>query len=516
MIGFPPVDAPEVTVAMAVYGRWDWVERALGALRDATPPVYEVVVVYSASPDGSGDRLAAEVDGITLLRNDTNEGFGRAINRAAQVAKGEHLCILNSDALVQDGWLPPLLAAMDDPAVGVALPLYLSMEETVLEAGSTVGADGVTVPIGRGCAPDAPEVRFPRVVDFGSAACMVVRTEAFRAVGGFAEAYGLGYYEDTELCFALRERGLRSVYVPGATVQHGLGASLSKEEAKARSDANRPVLLARRAADLVGRPELERWEDHPHRLVHARDRLAPIRVLVVAERLPLDGPAAAAAVDALGARPDARVTVAVGTGAADADVTALLDRGVEVVPDAQPQSVRRWPGAPWRCCSWVRIRSRGSWIRSARRNRRPPSCTTWPVRRPVAGQTSGGSRRSRSGWPAWSWPRPSTTRRSPGRSPRARASSWPERTGRTARRDERWSRRWGCRPWDRRLGASLAARRRDANGRDRGVGGHRRRVPRVAGAGPGLHAGVADDVGHLPGGDAPGLGPRAASAWPHV
>jgi GT2 family glycosyltransferase len=123
---------------------------------------------------------------------------------------------------------------MDDPAVGVALPLYLSMEDTVLEAGSTVGGDGVTVPIGRGCAPDAPEVRFPRVVDFGSAACMVVRTEAFRAVGGFAEAYGLGYYEDTELCFALRERGLRSVYVPGAAVQHGLGASLSKEEAKAR------------------------------------------------------------------------------------------------------------------------------------------------------------------------------------------------------------------------------------------------------------------------------------------
>ena len=88
VIELPAVEAPAVTVAMAVYGRWDWVERALGALRDATPPVYGVVVVDNASPDGAGDRLAAEIGGITLLRNDTNEGFGRAINRAAQAAKG--------------------------------------------------------------------------------------------------------------------------------------------------------------------------------------------------------------------------------------------------------------------------------------------------------------------------------------------------------------------------------------------------------------------------------------------
>ena len=334
MISFPAVDAPTVTVAMAVYGRWDWVERAITALCERTPAPYEVVVVDNDSPDDAGDRLATEVEGIALIRNPTNEGFGRAINRVAERARAPFLCILNSDALVQEGWLPPLLAAMDDPGVGVALPRYLAIDGSVLEAGSTVGADGVTVPIGRGLAADAPEVRFPRVVDFGSAACMVVRTEAFRSVGGFADAYGLGYYEDVELCLELRARALRTVYVPASDVQHGLGASLSKEEARARSEANRPIFVGRRAADLVGRPDLEPWEEHPHRLVHARDWPARFRVLVLAERLPLDGPGTAALVAALAERPDARVTVAVGPGAEAADVDALLRAGVEVAPEA--------------------------------------------------------------------------------------------------------------------------------------------------------------------------------------
>src|SRR4029077_9572735 len=108
VIRIPPVDAPTVSVLMPVYGRWDWVQRALGALLEHTPPEFEVVAVDNASPDGTGDRLAAEVEGITLIRNDVNEGFGRAVNRAAAIARGEHLCILNTDALVTDGWLPPM------------------------------------------------------------------------------------------------------------------------------------------------------------------------------------------------------------------------------------------------------------------------------------------------------------------------------------------------------------------------------------------------------------------------
>jgi GT2 family glycosyltransferase len=342
VIRFPVVEAPAVTVAVAVYGRWDWVARALESLLAATPAVYEVIVVDNASPDGAGDRVAHEVDGITLIRNPTNEGFGQAINRAAAEARGALLCILNSDALVQDGWLGPLVEAMEDPAVGVALPMYVSMDGTVQEAGSTVGVDGVTVPVGRGLAPDAPEVGFPRVVDFGSAACMLVRTEAFRSVGGFSDAYGLGYYEDVELCMELRARGLRSVYVPGAAVRHGLGASLSPEEAKARSDANRSVFLRRRWHDVAGRPALDLWEQHPHRVVHARDWLARERVLVLAERLPLDGPATAAIVDGLAVRPDARVTVAVGAPAGE-HVAALLARGAEVVPNAGAEWLRGRP-----------------------------------------------------------------------------------------------------------------------------------------------------------------------------
>jgi O-antigen biosynthesis protein len=333
MLVLPRAERPAVSVLMALYGRWDWARRALESLRDRTPAVYDVTVVDNGSPDGAGDLLAREVEGVTLIRNDRNVGFGRAIVQAAASAEGETLCILNSDALVQEGWLEPMLTRLEDPTVGAVVPMYLDEGGRVHEAGSAVGSDGFTHAWGRGLDPGDPAVRFARAVDYGSAACLLIRADAFREAGGFAPEYGIGYFEDVDLAFELANRGLRTVYEPRARVVHGESASSSRERAAEHMRRNRGVFLSRRADRLAGRPKLEQVDVYPHRPVHARDWIAPLRVLVLAERLPLEGRAAAALVGGPAPHAGVRLTVAAGQ-VEHPQVDRLLAAGVEVVGDA--------------------------------------------------------------------------------------------------------------------------------------------------------------------------------------
>ena len=106
-------------------------------------------------------------------------------------------------------------------------------------AGALLGRDGTVVEYGNGAPAGDPAVAFPRAVDFGPAACLVVDRAAFLAAGGFRAEYAPAYYEDADLCLTLAERGLRTVYVPGSRVRHVRYASGGSAAAAALSARNR-------------------------------------------------------------------------------------------------------------------------------------------------------------------------------------------------------------------------------------------------------------------------------------
>ncbi len=216
-ITFRPQGEPRVSLVMVVYGKHDLAAATLRSLAETADLPIEVVVVDNASPDGAGARLAEEVTGSRVLLWPVNLGYGTAVNLGARHARAPYLGILNSDLLFQDAWLGELVAALEeDPWAAAAVPLYLDDDGGVADAGGLVAADGRGYGYGDRLDATAPELQFPRRVDFGTAAALVVRREAFDRVGGFDAEYGLGYYEDTDLGFSLREVGLHTLYVPTA------------------------------------------------------------------------------------------------------------------------------------------------------------------------------------------------------------------------------------------------------------------------------------------------------------
>ena len=93
------------------------------------------------------------------------------------------------------------------------------------EAGARLNRDCSSQLIGVG--DDAALARYNEVreIDYCSGACLAMRTEVLRALGGFDERYVPAYCEDADLCFRLREKGLRVMYNPASAIVHHLSVS---------------------------------------------------------------------------------------------------------------------------------------------------------------------------------------------------------------------------------------------------------------------------------------------------
>jgi O-antigen biosynthesis protein len=329
---FTAPTAPLVAVVVVTHGARDWVTRCLSALRDQTDPVYELVVVDNASPDGTLSWLRTHVAGAKVLALPTNIGFGPACDLGVAASRAPLVCLLNSDAMVEPGWLDPVLERFDaGPDVGAVASRLLELDGSVQEAGSVLFDGLETQAWGRGLEVQDPATRVARDVEYASAACMTFRRAALIAVGGFDARYAPAYYEDVDLCLALAEAGWRVTFEPRSLVRHARGRSSRSDAVVALMQRNRTRALARWARTASPRPALHGAHRLPHRLLHARDAAGSARVLVVAHTE--GGAGAGLARDLARTRPDVRVSLLVLAPQGAQALDELLDAGVEAAWD---------------------------------------------------------------------------------------------------------------------------------------------------------------------------------------
>jgi GT2 family glycosyltransferase len=286
---FPRVSRPDVTIVMVTLGAPNWVRRSLRAMIDRTEPCYEMVIVDNASPRGMAVSLSQEIENARLISNPVNRGFGPANNQGANVARGSLLVFLNSDALVHARWLSYLREAIErHPTAGAVAPRLLNVDGTLQEAGALLFQNGYTQFYGFGEDAERAPYCFPREIDYASAACLLVRRQAFVEVGGFDAIYAPAYYEDVDLCLSLREKGYRILYEPRAVATHARGASSSPTLAVRLWRRNHPLFFERWGERLRSQPAYTPPDGNPRVKIAARDAPAPARILVAAE----DGPGA--------------------------------------------------------------------------------------------------------------------------------------------------------------------------------------------------------------------------------
>ena len=231
--------ADPVGLVTVTYSPGDALTGLLDSIPAASSRPVQVVLADNGSTDGSVETAAGR-PGVRLLRTGSNLGYGRAANLGVRQAPGDWVVIANPDLTWEPGALDTLLEAVGRwPSAGVLGPAILSPDGTLYPSARQLPS------LGRGIGhalcgwwwPSNPwtaayrrerGVPTERLAGWLSGSCMLVRREAFDAVGGFDPAYFM-YFEDLDLCERIGRAGWQNVYVPTSVVCHEGGASTSKD-----------------------------------------------------------------------------------------------------------------------------------------------------------------------------------------------------------------------------------------------------------------------------------------------
>lgn len=221
-------DGIQVSIVIPSYNNAAKLKRCLESIAANSGTVnYEVVIVDNDSEPETRGLLASELAGpkTKVIYNSVNLGYARASNQGARQASGRHLLFLNNDTEVQPGWLEPLLEGLEDSQVGAVGSKLLFPDGRVQHAGVVVINDqhhDIPLTASHLClheSADTPRANERRLCQSLTAACLLVRRQAFFEVGGFDEGYWNGF-EDVDLCFKLGERCWLRVYEPRSVVIH--------------------------------------------------------------------------------------------------------------------------------------------------------------------------------------------------------------------------------------------------------------------------------------------------------
>lgn len=206
----------------------DRLVRCLEAVHtEAAAVALEVIVVLNAAEAGLADALGQSVAGTQVMESAVSLGFAGGVNLGAQAARGRFVHVLHDDAVVQPGAIAALVRALDDrPDAAAAGSLLLDAQTgAVQSAGPILWRTAITEERWRGPAPPASAFADVRPVDYCSSASLLVRADAWRAVGGCDEELYPGQYVDVDLAMRLRAAGYLVVLAPQSRVLHVRGGT---------------------------------------------------------------------------------------------------------------------------------------------------------------------------------------------------------------------------------------------------------------------------------------------------
>jgi len=156
---------------------------------------------------------------------------------AEEIAKGEHLLLLNNDIeIITPGWMEALLEYSQLSEVGaVGAKLYYPNDE-IQHAGVIVGLGGA--------AGHSHKMHHRRDYGFNgrlhiaqnlsavTAACLMIKKKAYFEVEGLEEENLKVAFNDVDFCLKLREKGFQNIFTPYCEAYHHESISRGVEDTK--------------------------------------------------------------------------------------------------------------------------------------------------------------------------------------------------------------------------------------------------------------------------------------------
>ncbi|MBN3039013.1 MAG: glycosyltransferase family 2 protein [Candidatus Omnitrophica bacterium] len=202
-------------IIIPVWNLPQFTKECIESVFENTASPFHLIVVDNASESPTKDYLqklaARHKDKITLLRNEKNLGFIKAVNRGIGASGGEYVCLLNNDTRVTKGWLEEIIKVAEG-----------SHDIGIINANSnTLGCKPKK---GQSIEALAEELKSYTgqysELAWATGFCMLIKRKVIEKVGLFDEVFGMGNFEDADFCKRALERGYISVCARASYVYH--------------------------------------------------------------------------------------------------------------------------------------------------------------------------------------------------------------------------------------------------------------------------------------------------------
>jgi O-antigen biosynthesis protein len=241
-----------VSIIIPTRDHGDDVERCIrSALARTSYPDLEIIVLDNGSTEPASlatfDAITRREPRVRVVRHDVPFNFSAINNFAVAQATGEYFLFLNNDTEARsDRWIEAMVEQAQREPIGAVGALLLYPDNSVQHAGVILGLGGVAGHSHKYYPADAPGYYYmlKSLNNYSAvtAACLMVRRDAFEAVGGFDESLAIAF-NDVDFCLRLRAAGYRNVVVPGAVLYHF--------ESKSRGLETTPEKIERFASEIA-------------------------------------------------------------------------------------------------------------------------------------------------------------------------------------------------------------------------------------------------------------------------
>lgn len=214
--------APPVVAVLVAHDPGDWFDDVVASLAAQDYPNLKVLVLSTGTADVAS-RVTSVVPGAFVREVAGNPGFGRAANEVLRLVEGESgfFCFLHDDVALDPGAIRLLVEELYRSNAGIVGPKLVEWDDVgaLQHVGLAVDHFGAVDTIVEPGERDQEQHDAVRDVFALPSACLLVRADLFRALGGFDPA--IDYHgDDIDLCWRAHLGGARVVVVPAARGRH--------------------------------------------------------------------------------------------------------------------------------------------------------------------------------------------------------------------------------------------------------------------------------------------------------
>ena len=252
--------APPVVASMVVYRPGPWFVESLQALAAQTYPQLQTLFLVVGTQDGDGEGIDTDLTELihsvlpqAVVRHiEGNPGFGLVSNEVARLVDGEggFFCLLHDDVALEPEAIERLIEETYRSNAGLVGPKLVEWDDpTILQSvGLNVDRIGEVEPLIGDNEKDQEQHDSVRDVFALSSACLLIRSDLFRELGGFNRQIDF-FGEELDLCWRAHLSGARVLIVPAAKARHrnsidSRATNVERTSAQARNRVRTVVTLS--------------------------------------------------------------------------------------------------------------------------------------------------------------------------------------------------------------------------------------------------------------------------------